>query len=417
MAELAIMKLFCDNKEMFEKYNQFVKSFKNSEREIKLMFNLIQDFYERYDQAEHISSEELMQFFDYQYPQSRERTLYAETISHLFNKEVRPELIQDLIEQYVEKHYATHIVNKLFPVMEGSKYNVLHEVKVDLDNYFGLLANPPVELNSLQPCELSIEELISQEINDEGLLWPWELLNSYIGGIRRKTLGLAFAYVDSGKTSFGMHTCACFAEQLKDTGETIVYAGNEESASRINLRLTQAFLQCLRSEITANPEMADMQRRENGFNRVKIYDSVVTTEQIDKLLDLHRPRILFVDQGTKIDSQSFRNRSGNEVTQMQQLFNYYRERAKQYDTSIMCLAQATGEAENRKFLKLTDLYGSRVAIQGELDYAIGIGRTDEKNKEDYRWFNVCKNKLMEGATGAVLTRFDSARCRFSPIGR
>lgn len=414
MAELSIMKAFCADKVLYVKYGSYIRAFKNAEREIKLMFNLIEEFYQRYEEAEEIKKDELIQFYDYQYPSSRDRDMVMELITDIYQRTVRLELVQDLIEQYVEKHYAAQIVNKLFPVMEGTKSGVLSEIKADLEQYHSLLANPPVDLTEMQECDVSIEELIQIEISNEGLRWPWRALTEIIGGIRRKSLGLVFAYVDSGKTSFGIECCTAFAKQIKDTGETIVYAGNEEAATRINLRMTQSFLHCLRSDIVADPQNADYMRRELGFSRIKLYDSITHKDQVDKLLDMHNPRVLIIDQGTKIQLGGESKR--NEVGQLQDLFNYYRERGKQYDTSILCLAQATGEAENKKYLKMTDLYNSKVAIQGELDYAIAIGRlTDDNTKKDLRYINIPKNKMLEGENGKLVLSFVKERCLFEAV--
>ena len=75
-------------------------------------------------------------------------------------------------------------------------------------------------------------------------------------------------------------------------------------------------------------------------------------------------------------------------------FKWYRKLAIQNDMAIIGVSQGIGSAENTKWLKLSDIYGSRVAIQGSLDYAIGIGRTiDDPTEEDLRFINIPKNKL------------------------
>ena len=91
--------------------------------------------------------------------------------------------------------------------------------------------------------------------------------------------------------------------------------------------------------------------------------------------------------------------------------------AKLYNTSIICLAQAVGEAENRKYLKLSDIYGSRVGIQGELDYAIGIGRTmDDLAYANVRFINIPKNKLNEGDTAKFNVEQDWTKAQtFTPV--
>jgi hypothetical protein len=329
----------------------------------------------------------------------------------MFEAEVSTSIMMDLVEQVVEIHHANEMLQELIPVIDGSKFGVVPGLRANIESFESLMKNPPKESKGLEPCSQTVAELVAQEINDPGVPWHLDSLNSIIGGLRRKTLGCIFAFVDSGKTSFGLSACASFARHLKDTSETIVYAGNEESASRLSLRLTQAMLNVTRRDLMERPDELDEARRELGYTRVKVLDSVSHGSQLLKILDEWRPRILIIDQGTKV-TLDVRSKA-KEIEALQNLFNFYREKAKEYDTSIVCLAQGVGEAENRKWLKLSDIYGSRVAIQGELDYAIGIGRLlDNKYDENFRYLNIPKNKLMEGETGKFNTLFTKEICKW-----
>ena len=98
---------------------------------------------------------------------------------------------------------------------------------------------------------------------------------------------------------------------------------------------------------------------------------------------------------------------------IQKLFNAYRELAKTYDTTIIGVAQGRGECENKKYLELSDIYGSRVAIQGELDWALGIGRMLDPAYADQRFINIPKNKLGENAK--FVTTFDRHKCLWEEI--
>ena len=191
-----------------------------------------------------------------------------------------------------------------------------------------------------------------------------------------------------------------------------MYAGNEESAPRLSLRLTQALLGVTRSDIKLSPADIERKRREQGFTRVKLLDNVTHTSEVHRLLETWLPRVLFIDQGTKVSIDA----NVKEMKEVQLLFNFYREKAKEFDTSIICLAQGVGDSENRKWLKLSDIYGSRVAIQGELDYAIGIGRRiDDIARENFRYINIPKNKLLEGETGKFVTLFRRENCSWESI--
>jgi len=356
----------------------------------------------------------LRTFYDLLYPESREREVYAELIGEIFRQDVSSDIIRDLIEQLIEQHYAAQMMYKLTQVVDGSSSGKLLQIQSDLDEYSSKLRNPPQKANALIPFSASLEDLIAADMNVDGPEWFLPKLNEIIGRLKRGTLGTIFAFVDSGKTSFGLRSCVHFATQLSPA-ETIVYAGNEEASSRLSLRMAQAMLGKTKREINDDTESCNRRLSTLGFSKILLYDSITHTRQLEVLLSSIRPRILFIDQGTKVRGDTG-GTSLSEVGEAQYIFNWYRERAKLYETSIICLAQAVGEAENRKYLKLSDIYGSRVSIQGELDYAIGIGRTlDDAGLLRHRFINIPKNKLKDGLSGRFVTEFINERCDFKEI--
>jgi hypothetical protein len=410
MSEFKILKLFCQNKDEFNKGGVYLHEIKNLERETKVLLNLITKYYSKYA-VNSINKEELVAFYDMQYSSSRDREVYVEIINDIFRQDVSAEVLKDLLEQVIERHFAALIMQRVIPIVDGSAHGTLLNIQEDINKFLSLMRNPPQK--EITPFNMSLQQLIDEEVNHEGLEWFIPSLNKIIGGLKRKTLGIIYAFVDTGKTSFGLAACAHFAKQLVGTNEKIIYAGNEESASRIDLRLTQSILGKTRREITTNIEIAHKDRLLGGYENILLFDSITRTEQLSQLLEDTSPRILFIDQGTKVVHG---NTVDEGVREVQRLFNWYRESAKFYNTSIICLAQAVGEAENKKYLKLSDIYSSRVAIQGEVDYGIGIGRVlDDMAYSTVRFINVPKNKLHEGETGRFQTEFTRERCSWKEI--
>jgi replicative DNA helicase len=412
MQALTALRLFCRKREEYESHSGFIKGIDNLDRHVYVLFSAIQRYYEKYKDHNYIEKDELKKFYDYLHPQNRDKDVHHELIDTMFEEAVSNSVARDIFEQVVEQSYAARMIARLAPVVQGHKSNVVPLIASDVEEFIGFMKNPPSEAKVMTPCSLSVEELVAQEILEEGVPWHLENLNEIIGGVRRRTLGAIYAFVDSGKTSFGLSACASFARALKDTGDTILYAGNEEAAPRLSLRLTQAMLGVTRADLKLTPAEIDERRREVGYTRVKIFDNVIHASEVHRLLEQWAPRIVFIDQGTKVSINS----KLKEVEEQQELFNFYREAAKDYNTSIISLMQGVGDAENRKWLKLSDIYGSRVAIQGELDYAIGIGRRiDDAARENYRYINIPKNKLMEGETGKFMTLFTKESCQWRAI--
>jgi hypothetical protein len=229
--ELSLLKLFCDDRFVESQTKVYLASLSNLERELKLLFNLVSNYYKDYE-AKSITQEELTTYYSLKYPNAKEREMHLDLIKEAFASKVTMELLRSHIDQLIEKHKATKMVNKLLPVMEGEKYGVLDTLRTDIDDYTALLHNPPDSVVVPVPCELSVEELIAQEIDDGGLRWHLDELTNIIGGCRKKTLGLIYAFVDTGKTSFSMAAVVAFAKQLVGTEDVIAYCGNEAAVMK-----------------------------------------------------------------------------------------------------------------------------------------------------------------------------------------
>jgi len=224
-------------------------------------------------------------------------------------------------------------------------------------------------------------------------------------------LGLVYAFVDSGKTSFAMACTARWAEQLHETDEYIAYCGNEEAVERLRLRLVQAITGWTRGQIREDGKKANQLAIAGGLNNIKLFGNITTGKQIEYVLKEYKPYCLVIDQAPNVEIKTKKTQEG--VAYLETLFKWYRKLCNIYDVGIMGVAQGTGEAEDTKYLKLSDIYGARVAIQGALDWAVGIGRkVNDPVDENMRYFNVPKNKLADGDGGRFAIEFDKYRCKY-----
>jgi hypothetical protein len=212
-----------------------------------------------------------------------------------------------------------------------------------------------------------------------------------------------FAYVDGGKTSFSLAALAKFAQYYKDTKETLVYACNEEADVRVGERLTSAFTGKsyaeLHKEFKGRSDDLNEYLAELGWHRIKIIGGVTHLKSVRRILDDWGPVALFIDQGQKVKTEY----KAEGVTEVRLLYNEYRDMMNEYNCAGIAVEQATGDASNKQWLTLADMYGSRVAIQGELDWAIGVGKMLDSrgNENNTRYLNCCKNKLKDGETGPI----------------
>lgn len=406
--ELHILSAFVCDRDIFDEYSQYLSGIPNLERELKLLLKVISEYYKEFKQ-EQISKEELTEYYKLLFPAQRDEQIHLDLIHAMYQTKINNELVAKMLENIVERHVSSVILTKLLPIVEGTDNGKLVDVYKDVEDYIRKLKNPPPELRRLKPCELSLHELIESEINYEGLNWHIPRLDTVIGRAKKKTFGLVYAFVDSGKSSFCLAACMNFARQLVDTDECIVYAGNEEGAPGIALRMTQALLKKTQTQIVEDTDGCEAARAEQGFHKVHLYDDVYTLNDVIWLLEEHRPRVMFVDQAVKVEG----DKSDKEMKAVQKLFNAYRELSKTFDTTIIGVAQGRGECEDKKYLKLSDIYGSRVAIQGELDWALGIGRILDPAYENNRYVNIPKNK--QGENDKFVTNFERHTCQWEEV--
>jgi hypothetical protein len=409
---LSILKLFTEQRALAEQYGVFLRR-DDGDAGISVLARCVQEYYSKYPDHNFIGEDEFVAFYNLLYPNNRERNLHVELISRLYKLDVSTDIMTDLLEQDMEFHHSKIIVNKLLPVLEGKKYDVLPYIQKDLDEFINRMKNPP-KSTALEPITLLPSELVANKANLEGASWNLETMTSILGPLTLGTLGLVFAYVDGGKTSFALSCLKSFADYYKDTSETLVYACNEESGIRVSERLTSAFTGKSYWELAQqyegrmdklNEELAEM-----GWHRIKIVDGINHITQVRRVLDEWGPVCMFIDQGTKVATDF--NTDGIKETRL--LYNAFRDFGNEYNCAITAVEQAVGDAEDKQWLTLADIYGSRVAIQGELDYAIGIGKKLEKGRENFRYINISKNKLLDGVTSAFTTYFDKERCVWRP---
>ena len=158
-----MLKHFCDSREIEGLHHAYLDTLDNMEREVRLLFELVHRYYKDFDK-DSIPHEELLGYYDLKYPKSRIRDMHLDLFAQAYGSDLSIDLMREHLDQLIERHHAAQVINKLLPVMEGDKYGLLDTVRTDVDSYVDLLHNPPDSLVVPLPCELTVQELIEQEI-------------------------------------------------------------------------------------------------------------------------------------------------------------------------------------------------------------------------------------------------------------
>jgi len=404
-----ILSAFINSRDIYEKYAPYIIGLKNLDRNMSLTLNFIKKFYEKYPEITSIPKTDFNLFLDSKdkYNFIKNNPVY---INDIYNTPTKNKnLTLDIIEGCVEQHIMAKILDKAALVLDNNKKGILSTIQEDIDKFHSIIRKPP---QTLVEYKFNLDELIKEEITTLGIPFCNKTPNNIIRGMREGQLGLISAYVDTGKTSYGVANLCSIANYLKinNVDRPVVYGGNEEAIKRVSLRTVQCMTNWSNSEIAINKNLVKSILKSKGFDKIIFIDHLTTTSIIEKVLDKYNPRVLFIDQGTNVKIKMSKKEG---VNALEELFSTYRDFAKRYKTTIICMAQGGEDSFDKKYPTLKDIYGSKSAIQGTLDWAISIGTNREDiNYANWRYFNITKNK---GDKKTYICRFDAKRCQFKEV--
>lgn len=404
MQEITALRAMLDYK-TFVKYHQILSSLDNLQKEHRTILNTIKDYYERYPDKKDLSVDELETYFFHMNPAINEES-YRRLFESIKNTRVdNPELINDILNQVVERHVCSKVATIATDVAQGVKVNGIEEIDALIQEYRDIVGNlvDPYDI----VCRTPLEELLRIH-NEEGLKWSLKFLNNTLGYLKPKTLGHVFARPDGGKTSLALHQIGYFAWQLKKQGKEMLFMNNEEDINIVRKRLYTVMVDNDLSWIDAHPEEAKRKFEEKGGDNILLIGGVGHIYEVEKYLNTFRPYAAVIDQGPKV---WYPGRDLNTVDRLQRLYNKYRELAKKYDCIFISIGQADNASEGKKLLGLNNFDSSKVGIPGELDWALGIGRVHQPGYEEVRYLNIAKNKLT-GRYGQTEVHFNAQKCRY-----
>lgn len=404
--------LFMLTKEHFDKYYKYMSKL-NLELETKNFLKTINEYYKEFPDKEMITVEDLLVYFAVKHPLLKKRTTYQEYLGRLGSTEINDKTLEENLNHFLEKYFASDIVYKLTEVLDGETFGVLDEVQDMLCEFETVKVRMNKDEESIFVHD-SLEDLLNSEVRVPGLKWKLSCLNDNIGELRGGSLGHIFARVDTGKTSFLVSEVSNFASQLTDD-EIILWCNNEEKGSRVKLRLYQSVLHCSKQQLLSYPHDAEAEFERKGGNRIRIFDeAIIQVEDIEQMLKDYNVRLVVIDQGDKVHFSGEKELSL--VDRLKVLYNKFRELAKTYGCDIITVGQASAAAEGTKFLQTDHMDNSKVGKPGELDYAIGIGKTHDvidNGTCDLRYISVCKNKMNDGIHGKHEVIFNGQCAIFS----
>jgi len=405
MHQIVVLKSMLD-KVYFLRFYPILSKIKNIPIEHQLLLKSIWKYYSEYEDRDTIHIDEIESFFSHQNPGLKNPEGYKILFTQLREIKIdNLDLINDIFTNVLETFYCSQIAQESIAQVEGQKRTVMDSIE-QLATKFREDAG---KVNDIEDefCNLSLEELIEEEVTG-GTPWHLKFLNETLGLLKQGTLGHVFARPNAGKTSLAINI-ACNAAarfELAKTDDTVLYLGNEEKIDSLKLRAYTAYANKPVSWVANNIGQAKALWEKLGGNRIKMADGVIHIAQVERYLKHVQPTVTIIDQGAKV---GIYNRDVTGVERLQQLYNMLRNKAKDHNTAMISLGQASNDAENKKWLKLNMLDGSKVGVPGELDWALGIGFIE--GEDGIRYLNIAKKK--RGKFGRTAVAFNEESGKYS----
>ena len=187
MVEKQIIKLFCEDKELFTKYYKYVNInyIKINYNELYKLFNIIDLYYSKYINTITININELDIFYNSNYLlHDNERKELESLLDDVYNQDiVNKDALIGLLEEHRRRSLAGQVALTALDVEAGKKST---EELLELFNNF---EHQEVEANEITPVDMDLDILYQTQVATPGLRWRTRWLNQSLGSLRKGDFG------------------------------------------------------------------------------------------------------------------------------------------------------------------------------------------------------------------------------------
>lgn len=243
--------------------------------------------------------------------------------------------------------------------------------------------------------EKTIEELLAEDINDEGIKWRLDSINRCMRPLRPGDFGIIAGRPDKGKTSFLSSELTFMADQLPED-RNVVWLNNEGMSGRVKKRLYQSALGLTIAQLVEKvnngddiaQEYADVVGRTDKIRVSNIHGFHVG--QVEAILEQSNPGIVVFDMIDNI--KGFGSEARTDLA-LEEMYKWARERCVKYSCIGLAASQISVEGDGEMFPTMSMLKDSKTGKQGACDFQLMIGASNAENLQHCRYISIPKNKL------------------------
>jgi len=385
MVEKQIAKLFCEQRELYNKYYKYINLdfIKNNYTNVYKLFISIDSYYSKYS-TNNITKEQLEISYNNNYLlQTSERQELKDLIDEVFyyNTEENTEPLIELLRTHKTRCLAGSLAKVALDVEDGNT-----EIQNLFDKFLEF-EQDDIEEDKPEAVTSDLADLYQSQVADVGLRWRLGWLNKALGSLRQGDFGFIFARPETGKTTF---LASEITNMVSQTDKDIIWFNNEEQGKKVAIRCYQALLGLETPKLFGDIPHYSKQYMDITEGRIKIFDfdDSSNAARIEEVLKQYNPGLIIFDQIDKI--KGFK--ADRNDLELKAIYQWARELAKKYGP-VIAVSQAGGEAEGKLWLTMDMVDSSKTAKQGEADWILGIGK-EQDNTSRRRYLNISKNKLL-----------------------
>lgn len=245
-----------------------------------------------------------------------------------------------------------------------------------------------------------IHEYLREDSDEGGLQWTmFPQLQSALKGLHTGDNVAVCAPTDQGKSSFMCKLAVGFQEQAKTLypGRPFLYLVNEGTDARIQMRLYQTAVRLQRQEmLDMDPDELEARYcavvgARDSIKAINIHGKNVA--QVSNIIESLNPHTVITDMTGRIRATSNKSGGSNDINQLEEVWNDFRELAVIYDFAHIGSVQVSAEGFNMLYPPVSALQNSKTGIQATLDLILMMGALQNPQSQGLRGISTPKNKL------------------------
>lgn len=385
--KISILKLLL-SKKIFDSYSDILDSLFLADKDLSKLYLSIKDYYEN-SEKDLASVDNLELNFNSLYPfqQKKDINLIGGLFDRIRDVDVDPSIVEKYINALKRQEKAHELAIQAIRITEGKEPS--EDIIKLAESIYSEKEEQKDTGDSFIVTE-SLSELLSSELVGGGLNWRLNCMNESLGPLRKGDFGFIFKRPETGGTTFlaseGSH-------MIKEMSNPLVWINNEEGGKKVKLRFIQAYYGVTVLELQKNlKDYEETFNREVGDKLVIRDDFRSDVNNIHAFLRHIEPDLIMIDQLDKLTGQLIISKERKDLEHGLR-YRWAREIAKEF-APVIGVSQASATAENKKWLTMDDVADAKTSKQAEADWIMGIGAIHAMGQENFRFFSLCKNKLM-----------------------